>query len=277
MSQIDQTDELGAMGLPRGTRHEFAIDNDQALAGLVNLIAVLTDNEYFCGLRISQWAPGGPSMEASVACAAIVQDKLGHCRALYPLLEELPWPNPPTPLQREHDRTRRYSVSYLDERLPSWAHVVAALALIGPALNTMYTALTHSAYETLARRAERILDEEQTTAWYTEGLVRDLADTPEGLASLQACVDVLLPEMLCWFGPRDEPGLAILKREGYIAQNDEELRQSYLDRVAPLLLEVGLRLPLRQSEADQRWEYDELPWNTWNQLQRRLGASPTSN
>ena len=129
---------LGDPSLPRGTVTAFCIENDQALAALVNLIVVLADNDYFLGMRISDWAVGAPQLEMGVACAAIAQDKLGHSRALYPLLEDLPWPGAPAPLQRERDRERHYSVSYLDAPFPAWANVAAALALIGPALGTYY-------------------------------------------------------------------------------------------------------------------------------------------
>ena len=59
---------------------------------------------YFLGRRVSEWADAGPLLESTAACAAITQDKLGQSRAIYPLLEDLPWPNPPTGLQGEVDR-----------------------------------------------------------------------------------------------------------------------------------------------------------------------------
>jgi 1,2-phenylacetyl-CoA epoxidase catalytic subunit len=70
----------------RGAQVEFLVDNDDALAALVNLIAVIGDNEYFLGRRVSEWADAGPLLESTAACAAITQDKLGHSRAIYPLL-----------------------------------------------------------------------------------------------------------------------------------------------------------------------------------------------
>lgn len=254
----------------RGAREEFLIENDDALAALVNLIAVIGDNEYFLGRRVSEWADAGPLLESTAACAAITQDKLGHSRAIYPLLEELPWPNPPTGLQGEVDRARRYSVAYLDDPLPSWTSVVAALALVGPALNVVLEAVEHSRYEALARRAHRILDEERLTSRYAEGLVRQVAYEERGRALLQRQVDRLLPEMLLWFGPEGEPGIGALKEEGLMSMDNETMRQLYLDRVAPLLRECGIEIPVFRDENRGRWEYGELPWSEWNNLQRRL-------
>ena len=159
----------------RGAGSQFIVENDDALAALVNLIAVIGDNVYFLGRRVSEWADAGPLLESTAACAAITQDKLGQSRAIYPLLEELPWPNPPTGLQGEVDRARRYSVSFLDDPLPSWSNVVAALELCRPAVNVVLESVESSRYEALARMAHRILDVEKFTLAYADSLVRHIA------------------------------------------------------------------------------------------------------
>jgi 1,2-phenylacetyl-CoA epoxidase catalytic subunit len=198
-------------------------------------------------------------LESSVAAAALAQEELGHARALYPLLEEMPVTEAPGPLQRGDERERRYVVSFLDEPLETWAHVVAALALVDPALTVMFNALRESRFEDLRKRAARIPGEEEFHRKYADGRVRDLARTDGGRAELQARVDELLPEMLCWFGPDDEPGVEELKREGLLSMSSAELREEYLRQVSPVLEQAGLKL-----------KTDDLPWDRWNQLQRRL-------
>jgi phenylacetate-CoA oxygenase PaaI subunit len=230
-----------------------------ALSALVNLILVLADNKYFLGRRLSEWCPGGPSLESAVAAAALAQEELGHARAMYPLLEELPVDNAPVPLQRGGERTRHYSVSFLERPLPSWPHVVAALALVDPALTVMFEALADCRYDDLRKRAARIPGEEAFHRKYAAGRVRELARTPGGRAELQARVDELLPEMLCWFGPDDERGVEELRREGLIDKASAELRATYLTAVEPPLNEAGISL-----------KTDDLPWDRWNRLQRRL-------
>ncbi len=274
MSERPEGTEAVAPG--RGAGSEFIVENDDALAALVNLIAVIGDNVYFLGRRVSEWADAGPLLESTAACAAITQDKLGQSRAIYPLLEELPWPNPPTGLQGEVDRSRRYSVSFLDDPLPSWSNVVAALALVGPALNVVLESVEHSRYEALARRAHRILDEEKLTSAYAESLVRQIAYEDRGRALFQERVNDLFPEMLCWFGPEGEGGIEALRAEGLASMSNEEMRQRYLDRIVPLLKGCGMEIPVERNESEQRWEYGELPWKEWNQLQRRLERSKTT-
>jgi len=110
---------------------------------------------------------------------------------------------------------------------------------------------------------------------YAESLTRRIVVMPQGTAALQRRVDELLPEMLCWFGPPGEAGVEALVADGILSRANEDLRQRYLARVAPLLLEVGMRLPVRWNLEAGAWEYDDLPWDRWNQLQRRLDT-PTS-
>jgi ring-1,2-phenylacetyl-CoA epoxidase subunit PaaC len=111
----------------------WAIDDDEALAALVNLLVVLADNKYWLGRHLSEWAVGAPSLEVAVASAAIAQGELGQARVLYPLLDELPFPGPVDPTERE----RAYQVSLLDRPFPTWPHAVSALLLVDSAITTM--------------------------------------------------------------------------------------------------------------------------------------------
>lgn len=253
---------------PDNLEYEQFVTQGYALSALANLVLVLADMKYFLGRRLSEWCPGGPSLESAVASAAIAQEELGHARALYPLLEEMPLEEVPGPLQRGAERERKYNVAYLEQPLETWAHVVAVMALVDPGLTQMFLALRDSRYEDLRKRARRVPGEEAFHRKYADGRVRDITQTDAGRATLQARVDELLPEMLCWFGPEGERGVVELKEEGLLGLDNEELRQAYLDDIAPKLQEAGIDLHAKRE--GQRWVYRELPWERWNQLQRRL-------
>jgi ring-1,2-phenylacetyl-CoA epoxidase subunit PaaC len=241
-------------------------DDDQALAGLVNLIVVLADNKFFLGRRLSEWLSGAPSLESAVACAAITQEELGHARALYPLLEDMPIVDTPGPLQRGHERGRKYCLSWLSDPWERWTDLVAALILVDPALTTLFKALESSRYDELRQRAARIPGEEVFHRKYAEGRVRDLARGDHGRETLQRRIDALLPEVLMWFGPEHEPGVDALKRQGLLSLDNAELRTAFIDDVGPVLEETGLRLGADGGGIPA----EELPWDRWNALQRRL-------
>lgn len=236
----------------------------RALAGLVTSLA---DNKHALGRRISEWAPGAPTLESAVACAALAQEELGHARVLYPVLQEISAPLCPDVESGGHCR-----VAFLDPPLPSWAHVVTALVLIDGALNTVMEALRDSAFAALARRVGRILDEERFHENYAKGQLLEAASYPQGGERLQEPVAELLPEMLCWFGPDGEDEFERLCREGLLAAGSEALRQAYLSRVGPLLMRAGLELPGLKVGTAGRWDYGELPWHRWDAARRRLIA-----
>jgi ring-1,2-phenylacetyl-CoA epoxidase subunit PaaC len=235
-------------------------DDDAGLAGLVNLVVVLADNKFFLGRRFSEWLSGAPSLESAVALAAIAQEELGHARALYPLLEEMPLVDTPGPLQRGAERERKYCMRVLAEPWDWWADVVAALILVDPALTVLFRALERSRYDDLRQRAARVPGEEAFHRKYADGRVRDLARTDQGRTTLQKRIDAMLPEVLMWFGPSGEPGVEALKAQGLLALDNDEMREAFVSDVGPVLDENGLRL-----------DAGDLPWDRWNNLQRRLG------
>jgi ring-1,2-phenylacetyl-CoA epoxidase subunit PaaC len=246
--------------IDRVVPQEWSItDDDEGLAALVNLVVVLADNKFFLGRRFSEWLSGGPSLESAVALAAIAQEELGHARALYPLLEEMPLVDTPGPLQRGAERERKYCMRVLSEPWDWWADVVAALILVDPALTVLFRALERSRYDDLRQRAARVPGEEAFHRKYADGRVCDLARTDGGRATLQRRIDAMLPEVLMWFGPSGEPGVQALKSQGLLGLGNDEMREAFISDVGHVLDENGLRL-----------EAGDLPWERWNSLQRRI-------
>jgi len=243
--------------------------------GLVNLIVVLADTKFAFGRCVADWAVGAPTLENSVACAAIAQEELGHARVLYPLMQELDTGGPAA-LERETDRERRYHPSCLDGPLATWPELVAALLLVDVAALTMIEDLQGCAFEPLARRIRRIPDEERFHLQFAEGRVRELATFDGAAEAFGAAAPTMLREMLCWFGPDGDAGVEALREAGLLRSGASALRERYLDRVVPLLLEAGVQVPIRWDLAGARWELqEELPWTEWNPLQRRLEPTPS--
>src|SRR5262245_6282717 len=193
-------------------------------AALANLVVVLADNKYFLGRRLSESAIGAPTLESAVACAAIAQEELGHTRPLYSFLEQLP--GAPVPLERDEDRERKYCLTLLRERFPSWPYAVASLFLVDAAVAIMLEGLERAGPDVLRRRAARIVADEPTHSKFAAGRVRELAGTPAA-SELEACAASILPEILCWFGPPGETGLDVLKEAGLVELDNERLRQSF--------------------------------------------------
>jgi ring-1,2-phenylacetyl-CoA epoxidase subunit PaaC len=242
------------------------VADDDTTSAVVNLLLVLGDNKYWLGRHLSEWAVGSPSLEVGVACAAVAQGELGQARVLYPLLQELGFPGPVDPAERQ----RAYRVSLLDRPFPTWSHAVAALLLVDTAVTVLLEALAGGGYQALARRVPRMLEEEAFHWDFAEGRVRELVGLPGGRRDLQARVDDSLEELLCWFGRPRERGVESLRGRGVLEADNRELRRRYLDRVGPVLEDAGVELGLRRDRAGGRLDDGQLPWERWNHLQRRL-------
>jgi 1,2-phenylacetyl-CoA epoxidase catalytic subunit len=236
-----------------------------------NLVVALADNKYFLAHRLAGWGVGAPTLENAVACTAIAQEEAGHARGLYSLLQDFPREEAPLPLERENDRERKYALSYLVEPTSSFIRGVAALALADRACTVLVEAAAASSFDGLRKRAVRILSDEKFHQRYADGRVRELAQLP----ALEHELAALLPETLCWFGPDGEPGLEMLVEAGIVTQRNEELRQTFLSRLAAVTEPAGIELPIARID-DQTWTYPELPWSQWSSLERRLAATPAT-
>ena len=236
-----------------------------------NLAVALADNKYFLAQRLATWGVGAPTLESAVACTAIAQEEAGHARGLYSLLESLPGEYAPLPLEREHDRERKYALSYLLEPSTSFVCGVAALALADRAFTVVLEAAKGSSLEGLRKRAVRILADEKFHRRYADGRVRELARTRD----LERELAALLPETLCWFGPSGEPGLDLLVDAGVLSERNEALRQTFLSRLAAVTEPAGIELAIARDEVGT-WTYPELRWSEWSSLERRMTATPAT-
>ena len=140
---------------------------------IYSLMARLADNKYVLGRRYAEWCSSAPTLESSVAAAAMAQDELGHARAIYPLLKTL---NPNAGSEADPEtRTAFTTLSCLGEPFGGWEDFVAANVLIDNALTVVFEAGKDSSFEPLAGRSRKVLQEERMHAQHGDGWVRRMA------------------------------------------------------------------------------------------------------
>ncbi len=241
-------------------------------AALFAVLSSLEDNKQFMGRRYAYWSNGAPALEAAVAAAAMTQDELGHARTLYPLLENFTQ-SEADPVQVEPmTRTLRFHLAALDGEFTGWSDFVATNFLLDTALTTFFAAAQDSSYEPLRTRSRKIVQEERIHLAHAEGWVRRLAKAGGAvrktlIASLQRFWD----EVLCWFGPDDDPAMHRLFDEGIIDALPAELRARYLQKIMPLLNSVEIDVPATFNADMKLWQVTQpLPWERWHAISRRL-------
>jgi phenylacetate-CoA oxygenase PaaI subunit len=236
-------------------------------------MARLADNKFYLGRRYAEWCSSAPTLESSVAAAAMAQDELGHARAIYPLLKTL---SPDTGAEADPEtRTAFTALSCLSEPFGGWEDFVAANVLIDNALTLVFESGKDSSFEPLAGRSRKVLQEERMHAQHGEGWVRRMAREGGAVRETeQRALRSLWDEVLCWFGPTGAADA--LATAGVLDATPDELRARFLALVGPTLTAVGLDLPIRH-KGDQ-WELTEpLPWDRWNAATYQLApASETA-
>jgi phenylacetate-CoA oxygenase PaaI subunit len=246
------------------------ISEEQAL---FDLLAALADNKYRLGRRYAEWCNGAPTLESSVAAAAMAQDELGHARAIYPLLQGFPQGKAQLAEVEPETRTIFSSVVFLDEMFTGWADFVAANFLLDTALSVVFEFAQESRFEPLRGRAKKVLQEERVHMLHGEGWVRRLARTGGAVrGTLEASLQRAWLETACWFGPEDDARGLLLHQGSILSGGPEDLRQRWLEHVGPALRDTELAGALTlQQESDRRWKITQaLPWARWDAARQRL-------
>jgi phenylacetate-CoA oxygenase PaaI subunit len=239
-----------------------ASGGNEALYGLISRLA---DNKYFLGRRYAEWCSSAPTLESSVAAAAMAQDELGHARALYPLLKTLA-PGLGAQLEPE-TRTDFRRLRFLDSDFDGWIDFITANFVIDTALSTIFEAAQASSYEPLAGRSRKVLQEERTHALHGQAWARRLARTLETRLAFEDSLRRGWDETLCWFGPegKSDP----LSEATVLDATPDILRERYLAKVAPDIVASELALPVRATKKG--WKLTQpLPWERWDATRYRL-------
>jgi len=237
---------------------------------LLNLLLQLADNKYVLGRRYAEWVNSAPLLEAAVAAAAMTQDELGHARSIYPLFRN--FPDAPPVLKKEEDRDDLINITFLDQPFEHWVDFVATVFLFDQALSVIFESARDSVFEPLKQRADKILQEERFHTMYGATWLRSLSKKgTQARKEMEASLHRIWPEVICWLGQPDEKYQQYALDEGLIGDDVDTLRQTFLQRVAPLLLELEYDLPIAHDTDTGRWEITgDLPWDRWDPKSRRL-------
>jgi phenylacetate-CoA oxygenase PaaI subunit len=229
-----------------------------AQRALYNLITILGDNKFRLGVRYAEYCNSAPTLEAGIAAAAMAQDELGHTRNLFPLLREFSWAK--SEVEDGIMRANYRSLSFLDRAFTNWSDFVVATFLLDQAITTILESARESAFIALRQRARKMVVEERFHSLYGDSWFVSLSDSgPAARAELESQMRVCWDEVLCFFGPAGAAGLKILKDEGVLEADSEDLRARFLKRIASTMAEAQMDL-----------NGHLLPWERWDMQTWRL-------
>lgn len=238
---------------------------DEYRRQLVRMISQHAHSEVVGMLPEGAWITRAPNLRRKLVLLAKVQDEAGHGEYLYHAAETLGVRREEM-LEALHAGRAKYS-SIFNYPSRSWADMGVIGWFVDGAAILNQTMLAKGSYGPYARAMVRICAEESFHMKQGKEMVILLSrGTQAQRAMVQDAVDRWWWPTLMMFGPHDadSPNSPALIRWGIKTRTNDELRQTFVDQVAPEVLALGLTLPdpeLGYDEVSGHWRFGEIPWD----------------
>lgn len=212
-----------------------------ALAGLVELLRSLADDEFVIGFSDSEWTGIGPLLEEDIAMSSISQDELGHAAAFFDLLGGLTGQDRDVLAYDREPEAYRHA-RLLDHGRGEWAMTIARRYLYESADAVRLDALVDGIWAPLADLVGKVRREERYHRMHIETWMDRLARTDgEPRDRLVTALHTLGPDAGTVFTPLT--GETTLVASGLMAGSMAEQERSWREAIQPTLHRLDLPIP----------------------------------
>lgn len=249
---------------------------DEYRRRVLRFVEMHANSEIMGALPERDWIGRAPSLKRKLGLSAKIQDEVGHAQLIYRVAEDLGKPREQMFADLIAGKSKFHNVFHYPTR--SWGDVGAISWLVDGAAILSQSGLLRCSYAPYARIMKRICWEEAVHLKHGEDICLTLAGgTPLQRAMLQEAIDRWWEPLMMFHGPPTPP-----EKDGDLAwrikaKPNEELRQEFLDRYVPQMLEIGLTVPdpaCRKDPETGRWQYTEPDWGRLAQIGN--GGGPAS-
>jgi len=254
---------------------------DDYRRGVLKFIEMHANSEIMGALPERECLPRAPTLKRKMSLAAKIQDEVGHSQLLYRVAEDLGKSRDAMYSDLVAGRSKFHNVFHYPVR--HWGDVAVIGWLIDGAALVTQAALLDSSYAPYTRVLKRICSEEQLHLRHGEDITLELASGTDVQRDMfqDALTRWWLP-IIHFFGPRSNVAKDLLLRWRVKTRTNEDLRQEFLDRYVPKVLELGFTLPppvpyddgahWRVRDEDIDWSpLDAIKRNEGPETERRLG------
>jgi ring-1,2-phenylacetyl-CoA epoxidase subunit PaaA len=251
---------------------------DEYRRQLIRMISQHAHSEVVGMLPEGAWIGRAPSLRRKMILIAKVQDEAGHGQYLYHAAESLGVSRDEL-LDALHSGRAKYA-NVFNYPTPTWADVAVIGWLVDGAAMTNQVMLAQCSYGPYSRAMVRICAEEGFHKKQGQEMVtRYAAGTPIQRRMVQEALNRWWWPTLMMFGlpDGDSPNSPSLKRWGVKTRSNDELRQEFVNELAPALLGLGLTIPdpdLRYDEASGNWRFGPIDFD---ELQRVVSGDGPLN
>ena len=254
---------------------------DDYRKGVLKFIEMHANSEIMGALPERECLPAAPTLHRKMSLAAKIQDEVGHAQLLYRVAEDLGKSREAMYSDLINGRSKFHNVFHYP--VGSWGDVAIIGWLIDGAALVTQAALLDSSYAPYTRVLKRICAEEQLHLRHGEDISLELASGTDAQRQMfQEALDRWWLAIIHFFGPKSNVEKDLLLRWKVKTRTNEDLRQEFLDRYVPKILELGYTFPkpvpyqegehwlIRDEDVD--WApLDAIKRNEGPETARRLG------
>jgi ring-1,2-phenylacetyl-CoA epoxidase subunit PaaA len=258
---------------------------DEFRNGVLKFIEMHANSEIMGAIPEREQIPRAPSLKRKMSLTAKVQDEVGHAQLLYRVAEDLGKSRDAMYSDLVNSRSKFHNVFHYPTK--HWGDVAIIGWLIDGAALVTQAALLDSSYAPYTRVLKRICSEEQLHLRHGEDISLEMASGTEGQREMfQEALNRWWLPIIHFFGPKSNVEKDLLLRWKVKTRTNEDLRQEFLDRYVPKILELGYTIPtpvpyekgghwlIRDEDID--WApLDAIKRNEGPETQRRLGIRRT--
>ena len=247
---------------------------DDYRRGVLKFIEMHANSEIMGALPERECLPFAPSLQRKMSLAAKIQDEVGHAQLLYRVAEDLGKSREAMFVDLVGGRSKFHNVFHYP--VHQWGDVAIIGWLIDGAALVTQAALLDSSYAPYTRVLKRICTEEQLHLRHGEDITLELASgTDVQREMFQEALNRWWLAIIHFFGPKSNVEKDLLLRWKVKTRTNEDLRQEFLDRYVPKILELGFTFPIpipSQSE-DGRWliKDEDIDWEPLNAIKKNEG------
>lgn len=241
-------------------------------------IEMHANSELFGGLCEQYWVSRAPGVHRKIAFLAKTQDEIGHAHLLYMVAADLGLKSRETMLEDLFaGRSKFHNVFHY--KTHTWAdQIVIAFLVDAAALTTQQAVLKNCSYGPYRRVLRRIVSEEGFHMRHGEEMLLTLADgTNIQRVMFQEALNRWWEAVMHFFGPPTKNG-DLLIRWRIKSETNEALRDKFVQKFVPMLMNYGFQIPDEQLHQDDahRWHIGPIDWSALSATQSNVGEDSSA-
>ena len=245
---------------------------DDYRRGVLKFIEMHANSEIMGALPERECLPSAPSLKRKMSLAAKIQDEVGHAQLLYRVAEDLGKSRDAMYEDLVNGKSKFHNVFHYPVR--HWGDVAIIGWLIDGAALVTQAALLDSSYAPYTRVLKRICSEEQLHLRHGEYITLELSSGTDAQREMfQEALNRWWLAIIHFFGPKSNVEKDLLLRWKVKTRTNEDLRQEFLDRYVPKILELGYTLPDPVPYESAHWliSDEDIDWQPLDAIKRNEG------